>query len=169
MKNVVNKQLGYTLIVLSLITGVVLVTLISSYQQEAEQLGCYTNNQCEALETQLDITHFIAGVLGFILSLGVYITWFHTSDEAIKQQLSDAKKRLSDDEKYDWMTRLLGEADKEILDTIKEHGAIKQARLRHTTEYSKSKISEALSYFDDKKLITKEKAGRTNKITYKGP
>jgi uncharacterized membrane protein len=67
------------------------------------------------------------------------------------------------------MTKLLGEADKDILDLIKEHGAVKQARLHHLTDYSKSKVSEAISYFDDKKLITKEQMGRTNKITYTGP
>jgi len=166
---VVNKNVGYTLIALSLITAVILVALISSYQQEAERLGCYTNSRCDVLETQLDITHFITGILGFLLSLGVYISFFHTSDQEIKKRLSNAEKTLSKDEKYDWLTRLLGEADKEILDTIKEHGAIKQSRLRHVTEYSKSKVSEALSYFADKKLIKKEKAGRTNKITYTGP
>ena len=169
MKNVVSKKLGYVLIGLSLLTGIILVSLITSYQEEAKELGCYANQQCETLETQLDITHFIAGILGFILSLGVYITFFHTSDEEVRKRLSTAEKSLSDNEKYDWMTKLLGEADKDILDLIKEHGAVKQARLHHLTDYSKSKVSEAISYFDDKKLITKEKMGRTNKITYTGP
>jgi uncharacterized membrane protein len=153
---VVSQKLGYVLIALSLITAVVLVALISSYQQEAEQLGCYTNSRCDVLETQLDITHFITGILGFLLSLGVYISFFHTDEEEIKKRLSRAEQTLSDDERYDWMTR-------------KEHGAIKQAQLRHITEYSKSKVSEAISYFEKKKLIQKEKTGRTNKITYTGP
>ena len=166
---VVSQKLGYVLITLSLITAVVLVALISSYQQEAEQLGCYTNSRCDVLETQLDITHFITGILGFLLSLGVYISFFHMDEEEIKKRLSSAEQTLSDNERYDWMTRLLGEADKAILDTIKEHGAIKQAQLRHITEYSKSKVSEAISYFEKKKLIQKEKTGRTNKITYTGP
>lgn len=166
---VVSEKLGYTLILLSLITGIVLVTLISSYQQEAQELGCYTDSRCDVLETQLDITHFIAGVLGFLLSLGVYITFFHTSDKEIIRKLDSAEEELSDDEKYEWLTHLLGEADKAILDLIKEHGAIKQARLHHITDYSKSKVSEALSRFEDKNLITKEKTGRTNKITYIGP
>lgn len=165
----VSKQVGYILIGLSLLTGIILISLMSSYQQEAQQLGCYTNQQCETLDTQLGLTHFVAGVLAFILSLGTYITFFHASDEEVKQRLSNAQQTLSDDEKYEWMTRLLGEADKALLDLIKEHGAVKQARLHHLTDYSKSKVSEAISYFDEKNLISKEKMGRTNKITYTGP
>lgn len=164
-----KHRIGILLIALSLITGTILFALISSYQAEAERLGCYQDAECGVVEERLNITHILTGIISFLLSLGVYIVAFHTSEEKLVQKIDKAEEKIQGNERYELLTRLLGEADTNILTHIKEHGAIKQTRLRDVTGYSKAKISESVKFFEDKNLVSKEKMGRTNQITYLGP
>ena len=165
-----TQYTGYALLTISVLMLLVLVGLFTSYQQEAERLGCYEeSDMCEVIDQQLNVTHLFTGIVGFLLALGVYLSFFHVAERAIVKKLDENEERLSDDERFDIISHMLGDADTKILRTIKLHKEIKQNRLQQVTGYSKAKISEATSFLEDKHLISKERAGRTNLLKYKGP
>ena len=163
-----TKHIGYSLLGVGIVMLVVVLALFSSYQQDAERLGCYETTQCGIIDQRLNATHFVTGIIGFIVALGVYLSFFHLSEKKLLQKLDENEKRLTSDEKFDLISHMLGAADTEILKTIRDHKRIKQKRLQELTGYSKAKVSEGTSFLEDKGLISKEKAGRTNLLVYKG-
>jgi uncharacterized membrane protein len=64
------------------------------------------------------------------------------------------------------VTALLSDTEQEVIKAINADGGVStQRRICDTTGYSKSKVSQILAKLEEKKVLKRERWGRTNKVT----
>lgn len=156
-----NKKLGIILITISFLIGLVLISIISNLRTESKAIGCFPNERCSRIASVLNISHFVVGIMSFILALGVYLMIFSKSEYAILKHLEDNKNKGREEEKFNIMLRMLDENEKKVIKSIREQEGILQSTLTIRTGLSRSKISEVLKGFEAKNLIKRKNKGRT--------
>ena len=72
-----NKKLGGLLIIISLLVGGMVFYFNSALTNQAQEIGCFENENCVPIEEGLSMMHFAIGVFAFILSLGFYLIFFN--------------------------------------------------------------------------------------------
>ncbi len=164
-----NKKLGVVFLIISIILSVLLISLISGLREEAEALGCYNNENCIKLESKITITHFVFGIIGFILALGFYLIFFSKGEEALLKKIEqqDQKKYLGD--KFDLILRGLDNYEKEVMNILKEEEGITQNTLLIRTNMSKAKLSYVLRDLENRDLIKRVSKGKTLAVFLKIP
>ncbi|MFT4261495.1 MAG: helix-turn-helix transcriptional regulator [Candidatus Woesearchaeota archaeon] len=160
----INKKLGVVFIILALVISVILYMMSGALRAEAEILGCYENIGCANIESSLTMTHFAFGIIGFLLSLGVYLLFFYTGEKQILEALKEQKERELKEQKFDIILSVLDPFESKILKDVKEQDGIGQRTLVIRTGFSKSKVSEVLKSLETKKLIKRVKKGKTNQV-----
>lgn len=156
-----NKQLGIILIILGLITAGLVFSLINQLQEKEQKANCKPTADCAALSKKLDLSHIVVGVIAAIISLGIYLTFFSITEEAILQRLEEEKNNNVAHDKFALMLKVLDPQEAKVLQAIKEQDGITQHTLRLRTDLSKAKLSQILTSFEKKNLVRREAKGKT--------
>jgi DNA-binding MarR family transcriptional regulator len=162
-----NKKLGVIFLALSVITAGIVLNLMSGLTNEANALGCYSNPSCVKIQSNLTITNFAFGVLGFLFSLGFYLIAFAKGEELLLKRLDAVDEKLSDEEKFSLLLKGLDEYEKKVVQTVKEQDGITQNTLRLKSDMSKAKLSYVLHDLEKKGLIKRIPKGKTLSVYLK--
>lgn len=156
-----NKKIGLVLILLTVSFAFILMNLSNRLQNEAEDLGCFSNEGCIKIESTLNITNIAFGIMGSLLALGIYMIFFSNAEEAILKKLHDDKQLDIKKEKYDIIMGVLDEYEKRVMQAVKEQDGITQNTLRIRTDLSKAKLSYVLKELEKRNLVRREARGKT--------
>ena len=162
-----KRKIGVTVVVISLMLGIVLINLITDSSTIAKEKGCFQNNECGAIAYTLSASHLTIGILFALLSLGVYLIIFGRTEERLLRQLEQQKQQISREDKLKIVALLLSENEKKVFNTLLEHEGIAQNTLRIKTDLSKATVSQILADFEKKNIIKKESKGKTYTIFLK--
>ena len=162
-----NKNLGIVFLVMSIVLIIILISLITNLNTEAQELGCFNDEGCLKIESTLNITHIAFGVIGFILALGFYLMFFSKGEEEILKQLKENKETSTKEEKFNLVLKGLDPYEKKVMKAIKEQDGITQNTLRIRTDMSKAKLSYVLQDLEKRDLIKRIKKGKTLAIYLK--
>jgi hypothetical protein len=162
-----NQKLGVVIILLSLVIGFVIFNFMGSIRAQANDLGCYENEGCMKLESNLTMGHIAFGVIGFIFALGFYLLIFSKGEQAIIRRLDEQKTERSEDEKFDLLLKGLDSYDKKVMKLLKENPGITQSTLQIKSDMSKAKLSYVLTDLEKKNLVKREKKGKTYSVYLK--
>ncbi|MEM4245229.1 MAG: hypothetical protein QXR60_03430 [Candidatus Nanoarchaeia archaeon] len=91
------------------------------------------------------------------------------SQEKITTALQKERKDKAEEEKFQALMAGLDEDEKKVIKVVREEEGIQQSTLKYRVGLSKTKLSMVIKSLETKKLITKEEAGKTNKIFLKKP
>lgn len=163
-----KRKIGVTIIVVSLLLGIVLLNLIWHGRQTADDEGCFQNAECNALAYTLNTSHLGIGFLFALLSLGIYLIIFGRAEESLLQQLHEQKQHLNREEKLKIVTMLLSENEKRVFDTLLKEEGITQNTLCIKTNLSKGALSQILTDFERKDIIVRQPKGKTYAVYLKG-
>jgi len=149
-----NKKLGVILVIFSLITGGIFLYYISNLTTQSQELGCFANSNCFAVERGLSISHIAIGIFSFILALGFYLLFFNR-EKIIKQKEYDISK--------------LNKEEKEVFSFIKKNNeeGVYQSKIVEEFNFPKSKVSRILDNLEQNDLIERKRRGMTNIIFLK--
>ena len=157
-------KIGVTVLVISLILGMVVLNLIGTTKQSADNDGCFKDKKCGVLASTLNASHLAIGLLSALFALGVYLIVFARSEHSLLKKLEKEQHNLAREDKLMIIKMVLDGGEQKVFDAVLAQDGITQQTLRYRTDLSKSKISEILSGFEKKKLIFPEKKGKTYSI-----
>lgn len=155
-----QRRLGIIILAIGILLGIVIFQLLGSYYREAELLGCFSGRNCQDVQGKIGISHFVFGILGFILSLGIYLLVFSAADDALLRRIEKHEEKIGEDERFSLMLRGLDENEKTVLPIIRDTEGITQATLRLKTSFSKARLSYVLQSLEKKGIITRVPKGK---------
>jgi predicted transcriptional regulator len=149
-----NKRLGIILVVLSLVIGGIFIYYISNLTQKSQELGCFNNQECFAVEKGLSVSHVAIGIFSFMLALGFYLLFFNMA-EIIKQKKYDLSK--------------LNKEEKRVFSFIRENKekGTYQSNIVESFNFPKSKVTRILDRLEQSGVIERKRRGMTNIIVLK--
>lgn len=156
-----NKKLGFVILSISIIASVVAFGFMGVLGRQTSALQCYSTNECQRVESLLGLSHIAVGLISFVAALGIYLLFFSTSEEAILRRLEEEKSTRVEMDKFELVLKAMDDNEKKVLKAIKEQDGITQSTLRFRTDLSKAKISQILTDFERKHLVTREEKGKT--------
>ena len=175
-----NKKIGFLLIFVAILFGVILFIFKIYIDQLNDSLMALTNGSC-FLESgkcvhERNFLPFIIGAVAVAVTLGagIYLILFsktarsfETAQKNILKKISTTKNKELKEERFKILLEGLGEDEKKVITSVKEQDGISQSTLRYRNDLSKSKLSMVLSQLEKKNLITKVKKGKINNIFLK--
>ncbi len=149
-----NKKLGVILIALALVIGGIFIYYTSNLMQKSQELECFSNQKCSAIERGLSVSHIAIGIFSFILALGFYLLFFN-KENIIKQKDYDISK--------------LNKEEKKIFNFIRENKdiGVYQSNIVEKFNFPKSKVSRILDKMERLEIIERKRRGMTNIILLK--
>lgn len=159
-----NQKLGVIIILLSILVAFIIFQFMGSIRTEANDLGCYENEGCMKLESNLTMGHVAFGVIGFIFALGFYLLVFSKGEQAIIRRLDEQKTERSNKEKFELLLKGLDSYEKKAMEIVDEQPGITQSTLQIKSDMSKAKLSYVLTDLEKRDLIKREKKGKTYSI-----
>ena len=165
----ITTKIGVIVVVIAALFGGVLFNLIGTTKQEAATSECYQKKECAQAASALNATNIGIGLLFGLFFLGLYLIIFAHGEPALFRHLEREKSYLKAEEKLKIIHMLLDENERKVFDAITHEDGVSQQMLRYRTDLSKSMISEILSRFERRDLITRVPAGKTYSIFVKRP
>ena len=110
-----NKKLGVILIIISIAVGAIIFYYNSKLTLQAQEIGCYPNEDCIPIERSLSFSHAAIGVFAFILALGIYLLLFNKTDERIMKALENEKNEKIQDEKFKYILMALDPFEQRVI------------------------------------------------------
>jgi len=162
-----NKKLGIILIIISLIVGGTFIYYTNTLSKQSQELGCFNQPNCLALERGLSISHIAIGIFSFILALGFYLLFFNKTEKAILKKLEEDKKKNIEDTKFHMVLKALDAYEQKVIKIVKENEGITQNTLRIKADMSKAKLSYVLQELEKRGLIKRIEKGKTLAIYLK--
>src|SRR3990167_4722205 len=136
-----NKKLVIILIIISLVVGAMFIYFTLQLAEQSQELGCFDNKDCFAVERGLSISHIAIGIFSFILALGFYLLFFNKTEKAILKKLEEDKKKNIEDTKFHMVLKALDAYEQKVIKIVKENEGITQNTLRIKADMSKAKLS----------------------------
>ncbi len=159
-----NKRLGIILAVLAVVVGGIFLNIVSNLDKKMGALNCNPSAACQQTAAGMGYIHIGMGALGAILSLGLYLIFFNTSEKAILERLEAEKDKSIAEERLAIMLKTLDNNEKIIFKAVAEYDGITQKTLRLKTGLSKAKISQVVTAFEKRGLVKRELNGKTYSI-----
>ena len=118
-------------------------------------------------------------VFGWVISfglviLGIYLIFFDKTQQVLAENqkkvvgaLKDAKKVEKEKDEFKAFLSGFSQEEKSVLSAIHAQDGIKQSTLRYKTGISKSSLSLLLKSLEERRLITRNKSGKTNEVYLK--
>ncbi len=156
-----QKKVGVVLLVLSILIGLVGFNFISDTKLASKEAGCFNDEKCSVASFVLNTSHLGVGIIFAFFSLALYLIIFSKSESFWLKKLEQQRQSLTEEEKWSIIKLMLDEHEFKVIKAIKEQPGITQFTLRLRTDLSKSKLSEILSRFEKRGLITREAKGKT--------
>ena len=149
-----NKKLGIILIIISLVVGAMFIYFTLQLAEQSQELGCFDNKDCFAVERGLSVSHIAIGIFSFMLALGFYLLFFN-KEKIIKQKEYDISK--------------LNKEEKEVFLFIKENKdkGVYQSNIVEHFNFPKSKVSRILDRLEQLGIIERKRRGMTNIVVLK--
>jgi len=139
-----NKRIGVLLVIIALVVGGIFLYYNTQLLRQAEEMGCFTNDECVNIEGGITLTHVAIGIFSFILSLGFYLLFFNKTDEKIMRKLEDDRDTKIKDEKFKYILMGLDSFEQNVMKAIRDQDGITQSTLRLRVNISKAKLSYVL-------------------------
>lgn len=162
-----NKKLGIILIVVALLIGGIFIYYTSRLSEQSQELGCFDNKDCFAIERGLSISHIAIGIFSFVLALGFYMLFFNKTEKAILEKLENEKNYKINEDKFNILLSALDHFEQKVIKAIKEQEGITQNTLRLRLDMSKAKLSYVLQELERRGLIKRVEKGKTLAIYLK--
>jgi ribosomal protein S25 len=162
-----NKRIGITVLVLSLLVGFFVILLTNSLYEKSVEIGCFSNEECIPVESSLSVTHFVFGLVGIGVGMGIYLLLFKQED--VLDKLNKHKENELLNEKFSILLKGLDVFERKVLKVVKEQTGITQNTLRIRTNLSKGKISQVLIDLEKKGLVKREKKHKTYELFFREP
>ena len=163
-----TKKLGFLIVGMSIVLGFIMFSYMNQLALQGQQLRCNPTQECKQINSLFGLSHITVGFLSFIFALGFYLLFFDRSAQEVLQedgaaQKNEEKARIKSS-KFDLLLRPLDDNEKRVLIAIKEQNGITQATLRYRANLSKAKISQVLTDFEKKNLISRKAKGKTYQV-----
>ncbi len=162
-----NKKLGLVLLVIGLLVGGLVIYYTNLLSEKSQNIGCYTNSDCFAIEKELSISHIAVGIFSFIIALGFYLLFFNKTEKAILDKLEKEKAEKIEDAKFGMLMKALDSFEQKVLKAVREQEGITQNTLRVKLDMSKAKLSYVLQDLEKKGIIKRVERGKTLAIYLK--
>lgn len=162
-----NKKLGIILIIIALLVGGLIIYFISHLSEQSQELRCFDNKDCFAIERGLSISHIAIGLFSFMLALGFYLLFFNKTEKIILERLEEEKNEKIDNAKFEMLFKALDSYEQKVIKAIKEQDGITQSTLRLRVDMSKAKLSYVLQELEKRNIIKRIKKGKTLSIFLK--
>ncbi len=162
-----NKKLGILLIIISIFILILFASYNAQISKQSSEIGCFPNQNCNAIERILSISHIAMGIFSFLFALGFYILFFNKTEEAILKRLEKEKDEKIDNAKFEILLKALDSYEQKIIMAIKEQDGITQNTLRLRANMSKAKLSYVLQELEKRNIIKRIKRGKTLAIYLK--
>ena len=159
-----NKKLGFVILSFSIIASVLSFGFMNSLGKQTTAMQCYPTAECQRVESLIGISHIAVGLISFIAALGMYLLFFSTSEESILKRLEQEKNMKFNEDKLGFLLKSMDENEKKIFLAIKEQDGITQSTLKFRADLSKAKISQVLTDFEKKGLISRNLKGKTYEV-----
>lgn len=164
-----TKKLGFLIVGMSIVLGFIMFSYMNQLNLQGQQLRCNPTQECQQVNSLLGTSHIAIGFLSFIFALGFYLLFFDRSAQEVLQEDGAVQKAIEENaqiksSKFDLLLRPLDENEKRVLIAIKEQNGITQATLRYRANLSKAKISQVLTDFEKKNLISRKAKGKTYQV-----
>lgn len=159
-----NKRLGFVILSISILASLLAFGVMGVLGRQTTALKCYPTNECQKVESLMNLSHIAVGLIAFIGALGIYLLFFSTSEEAIMKRLEEEKNAKIEQDEFELVTKAMDENEKKMLKAVKEQEGITQSTLKFRTDLSKSKVSQILTDFEKKHLIKREIQGKTYSV-----
>ena len=169
-----QKQIGVIIVIFSIIlASLVLVFKIredTAIEKMITELGgsCYLSDGT-CLHKDRDLLPYIIGwaIAASLLVFGMYLSMFDKTQEVLAAHQVKVTSALKEAKKKDEFTAFLSgfsQDEQKILKAIREQDGIKQSTLRYRTGMSKTTLSLMLKSLEERKIISRNKAGKTNEV-----
>lgn len=162
-----QKKLGATILVLSIIIGLVLVNFIVETKDTSNSAGCFQTEECSEASFVLNSSHLGIGLIFAMFSLAFYLIIFSKGEEFWLKKLEQQKQDLSSDERWKIVELMLDENELKVIRAVKNQPGITQFTLRLRTDLSKSKLSDILSRFEKRGIVERKANGKTLSVYLK--
>ena len=159
-----NKKLGIVILSISIAAAIISFGFIGLLGRQTTALQCYPTSECQRMESLVGLSHIAVGLISFIAALGIYLLFFSTGEEAILRRLEEEKNTKIEHDKFGLVMKSMDENEQKVLKAVKEQDGITQSTLKFRTDLSKSKVSQILTDFEKKRLITRELKGKTYSV-----
>ncbi|MEK6876457.1 MAG: MarR family transcriptional regulator [Nanoarchaeota archaeon] len=164
-----TKKLGFLIVGMSIVLGFIMFSYMNQLGLQGQQLRCNPTQECQQVNSLLGTSHIAVGFLSFIFALGFYLLFFDRSAQEVLQEDGAVQKNIEENaqiksSKFDLLLRPLDDNERRVLIAIKEQNGITQATLRYRANLSKAKISQVLTDFEKKNLISKKAKGKTYQV-----
>ncbi|MEK6945981.1 MAG: MarR family transcriptional regulator [Nanoarchaeota archaeon] len=159
-----NKKLGIVILSISIAAAIISFGFIGVLGRQTTALQCYPTSECQRMESLVGLSHIAVGLISFIAALGIYLLFFSTGEEAILRRLEEEKNTKIEHDKFGLVMKSMDENEQKVLKAVKEQDGITQSTLKFRTDLSKSKVSQILTDFEKKRLITRELKGKTYSV-----
>ncbi len=162
-----QKKLGATILILSIVMGLVIINFIADTKDSSNSAGCFQTEECSTASFVLSTSHLGVGIIFALFSLALYLIVFSKSEEFWLKKLEQQKQDLSNDEKWKIVELMLDENELKVIKAVKDQPGITQFTLRLRTDLSKSKLSEILSRFEKRGIVERRAKGKTLSVYLK--
>lgn len=162
-----NKKLGFILIVVCILLGVVFFSLKAQLDAGDEAACACGTGTCPMEERSPIAIYGVIILLSILIALGIYLIFFEKGQKEIISTLEKQKQVQTEEEKYNILLKGLSKEERKVLNAVKEQDGITQQTLRIRTDTHKSKLSIILSELEKKGLIKRISKGKTNKVFLK--
>ena len=164
-----TKKLGFLIVGMSIVLGFIMFSYMNQLALQGQQLRCNPTQECKQINSLFGLSHITVGFLSFIFALGFYLLFFDRSAQEVLQEDEAAQKAIEEkarikSSKFGLLLRPLDDNEKRVLIALKEQNGITQATLRYRANLSKAKISQVLTDFEKKNLISRKAKGKTYQV-----
>ncbi len=156
-----NKKLGAILILISILVGGMFIYFTTVLAKQSQELGCFDNKDCFAIEKGLSVSHIAVGIFSFMLALGFYMLFFNKTERAILERLEKEKDEKINNARFELLLKALDPYEQKVLKAIKEQEGITQNTLRLRADMSKAKLSYVLQELEKRGIIKRVEKGKT--------
>lgn len=172
-----SKQIGIILMIIGIVTLVFVSGIKTQEDHFIEQYisaegTCYLDDGT-CLHNDRNMNFYILGyvVAGVLLFMGVYLRFFDKTEEKLMEHqkevsraLREAKTKEKTKDEFTAFLQGFNNDEQKILRAIEEQDGVTQSTLRYRVDMSKTSLSLMLKSLEERKFISREESGKTNKI-----
>ncbi|MBS3128107.1 MarR family transcriptional regulator [Candidatus Woesearchaeota archaeon] len=141
---------------------------------DSNQGSCFIDGIC-LYESRSWLWYILGWSLSaFLFAWSIYSYFFDKTQkqfaeyqQKVSASLQEAHKTIKEKDEFKAFLSGFSDDEQKVLTAIKEQDGIQQSTLRYRTGLSKATLSLMLKDFEEKGLIHREEAGKTNKVYWK--
>jgi uncharacterized membrane protein len=162
-----TKKLGFLILGLSLVSGLAMFRYMDGLSLQEEQLHCNPSNECQQVQSLFGFSHVVVGFLSFLSALGFYLLLFNKGEYHSINKYENynneniSEHKIENNDKFNTLLKPLDDNQRKVLTSIKEQQGITQSTLRYRADLSKATVSQILTDFEKKDLISRKVKGKT--------